>query len=166
MTDVYKPIPQFENYGVSAQGIVKNLHRDTFLAARVYKNIRYYMVTLIDGQGLINKRYVHRLTAQVWLPNPDPAKYNCVGFKDKDPKNYALDNLYWTNQTELMSLRNSQDRYYKGETHHSSRFTWDEIQSIRSRWAAGEVSKAQIAREYGVYPSTIGNIIRNISWKP
>lgn len=38
--------------------------------------------------------YVHRLVAQVYLPNPD--NHTHIGHRDHDKGNNCVDNLYWT----------------------------------------------------------------------
>lgn len=52
----------------------------------------------------------------------------------------------------------------RGEEHHSSKLTWDEVGEIRSRYANTEASQYDLASEYGVSASTVGEIVRREIW--
>jgi hypothetical protein len=52
----------------------------------------------------------------------------------------------------------------KGERNHHARLTAEQIASIRYRYAAGGISQAQLATEYGVVQPHISRIIRSAAW--
>lgn len=165
MEEQFKPIPGFENYHVSPSGKIKNSLRGNTMSVSSCAENPYWMVTFMLPGRKVRKKYVHRIVMETWSPNPDPSKYDSVGFKDKNPDNYSVDNLYWTNQKELMALRKQQDRYQVGENHHMTKLTWDDIQYIRESYAQGIRNQCQLAKEYNVLPCTIGSIVHNKSWK-
>lgn len=52
----------------------------------------------------------------------------------------------------------------RGHFHHASKLTEADVTAIRKRVRAGEM-KAHLAREFGVTPTLIGNIIKRRCWK-
>ena len=52
----------------------------------------YYYVCL-SKNGIVKNYFVHRLVAEVFLPNPD--NLPCVNHKDEDKSNNNVDNLEW-----------------------------------------------------------------------
>lgn len=53
----------------------------------------YMQVNLMDDNGVERKKYVHRLVASVFLPNPN--KLSDVNHKDGDRSNNKASNLEW-----------------------------------------------------------------------
>lgn len=53
----------------------------------------------------------------------------------------------------------------KGEKNGMAKFNMDEARKIRARYAEGNVSLSQLAREHGVDTKTIHRIVRNETWK-
>ena len=43
--------------------------------------------------------------------------------------------------------------------------TWDEVREIRRRYVEEDITQVQLAREYGVCPATIHNVISHKFWK-
>lgn len=56
----------------------------------------YMMVTLINKSGKQKQCYVHKIVAQHYLINPNKRKLKIIGFKDGNPKNIHITNLFWT----------------------------------------------------------------------
>lgn len=66
---------------------------------RSYPNENGYLkVNLYDAFGHCKKKYVHRLVAEAFLPNPEN-KPN-VNHIDCDVKNNSVENLEWCTQSE------------------------------------------------------------------
>lgn len=83
----WKTIPDFQNYQVSNLGCV----RRNFRILDPCRN-EYRYVSLSVKSKKTNK-YVHRLVAELFLPNPDNKKK--VIHIDGDINNNRLDNLRW-----------------------------------------------------------------------
>lgn len=90
----WRDIPGYEGlYQVSNQGRVKSLMHKKVLSP--FENNRGYLsVSLLRG----GKRLVHRLVAEVFIPN-HKSKPN-VNHKDGNPKNNTASNLEWCTQSE------------------------------------------------------------------
>ena len=54
---------------------------------------------------------------------------------------------------------------FRGETHPMAKLTLGQVQELRSRYAAGGITQAKLATEYGVHYSTISDIIRRKIWR-
>jgi hypothetical protein len=109
MTELFKPIPSYPRYAVSAFGTVKRLPLSLTTSRGVIRQLpervrktyldpRGYLRVTIDG----SPRLVHRLIAEAFLPNPDDLP--CVDHKDGSPLNCCLANLRWaTQQSNLLN---------------------------------------------------------------
>jgi hypothetical protein len=60
---------------------------------------------------------------------------------------------------------NKPPRWAKGERHHAAKFTVQDIQNIRTRYAAGGVSYSQLAREYNTGTSAIAKVVLRLRWR-
>lgn len=52
----------------------------------------------------------------------------------------------------------------RGERNPSAKLTWKEVKAIRARFAKGTVTKAALAKSYGVTPEQVANIVRGRHW--
>lgn len=82
----------------SVYSLIKNAHRRK-CKLKQYANERGYMkVNLYDSAGKCKKKYVHRLVAEAFIPNP-LNKPN-VNHIDANVKNNNVNNLEWCTQSE------------------------------------------------------------------
>jgi hypothetical protein len=164
----WKQIEGHEAYEISNTGFVR-----VKLPKGEYKELvrsdsgcfRYYMVSLVVGPKVIKKKYIHRMVGEAFLPNPNPDLYDCIGLKNKDGHDCRLENLYWTNQKELMALRKEENKYAKGSEHHMSKMTEEDVVYARSLYQTGKMTLTQIARKFGIDPSTTGSMVKGVTWK-
>lgn len=99
----WRKIRDFPGYEVSSSGKVKsyinNRHgigQESHILKPVINQHGYETVCL----GRNNRRLVHRLTAEAFIPNPN--NYPLVRHLDDDPKNNNVSNLAWGTQTDNM----------------------------------------------------------------
>lgn len=52
-----------------------------------------------------------------------------------------------------------------GETHAAAKLTDDDVRAIRSRYAAGGISQAALAKEYGLFQTNVSHIVLRRRWK-
>ena len=162
----WKRINNYPQYQVSNLGSIKREYPNgKFKMIKPLPSgcYRYLMVTLCKNSQA-TKSYIHRIVADHFLPNPDPKNYSTVGFKNKDGQDCRVENLYWTNQQELMQLRQQQDRYYKGSEHHASRLTEKDVIEIRKMKADG-FRNVDICKLYGIHNATLSAILKRHTWK-
>lgn len=105
MQEIWKPVVGFEEYlEISNLGrlkrkiIYKNNWRKGKSKIKVDRIIKptndrgYSKVKLsIDGKNYL--KYVHRIVAEAFIPNPN--NYKEVNHKDNNPSNNCVDNLEW-----------------------------------------------------------------------
>lgn len=93
MDEVWKTIPEFENYMVSTLGRVKNANTGVILKqcdnGRGYKHVGLYNDT-VKGKSIM----VHRLVANAFIPNPDNLPQ--INHIDENKENNSAENLEWT----------------------------------------------------------------------
>ena len=91
MQDNMKKI--YENYFITKDGKIFNSKKQL----KTYKGERYEKV-VIKINGKPTMKYIHRLVAEAFIPNP----YNkeTVNHIDGNKKNNTIDNLEWATQSE------------------------------------------------------------------
>lgn len=107
MEEIWKDVPGYEGiYIVSSFGRIRNLVSGKFIKSS-QKNDGYCRVCLSkNGCGkCIN---IHRLVAQVFIPNPDNLPQ--VNHRDEDKTNNVADNLEWCDAKYNINYGTSQQR--------------------------------------------------------
>lgn len=82
-------------YVVSNTGLVKNTRTGRILK---YGNKKRYYTVALHENGIRKDRYVHRLVALAFLPNPNNLGY--VNHKDHNIHNNEVSNLEWCTSSE------------------------------------------------------------------
>lgn len=90
-----KDIPGYEGlYGVDEKGNVWSLRKRIVL--KPYVNTGGYLRVNLCVSGKLEHRYVHRLVAEAFVPNP--RGYDVVNHINADPQDNRADNLEWCDQ--------------------------------------------------------------------
>ena len=175
----WEKIKDFENYEISNRGEIRLLDYsiiDKFGKKRKYKghllkqavNSSNYKKVSLRKNGQNYNKYVHRLLAETFIPNPNFLP--CVNHKDGNKWNNNLDNLEWCNEEEntlhahqngLASISNY-NKYRVGQT--TRRFDLIEVEEIKELYNQGYTQK-EIAEKFNCYDSTINNIVNNKLYK-
>lgn len=128
----------------------------------------YEMVMLYKDKKP-SKYLVHRLIAQVFIPNPENLRE--VNHKNANRRDNRPENLEWVSSKEnkrhaiaLGLYKNLGKNTPKGSNHPCSKLTEEQVVQIRSRVARGEFKRA-LAREYGVSDSLVRAIVTGRTWK-
>ena len=165
MLEVWKPIPEFEDYHVSSNGRVKITANSATRKERILKplvqNRGYYRVALWKD----NKPYfksIHRLVAQTFIENI--ASKPQVNHIDGDKSNNHFTNLEWCTAQENMEHSVINRISACGERNGKAKLKADDIPLIRERLNNKEPVK-DIANDYNVSIHTIYDIKNNKTWQ-
>lgn len=149
-------------YEVSASGEVRKGDRVLKQSAN---NSGYMLVRLSNPRRMAR---VHRLVAEAFVANNFDKPF--VNHIDCNRSNNVASNLEWCTQWENLRhaqrLGRMQTDYWKGKRSPNASLSDDQASRIRASYAAGGVSWADIARDYGVCKSAIGRIVRMETYQP
>ena len=94
----WRKVPDFE-YEVSEAGDVRRIGKHKNLKVWVRKSrCRPYLAVDLYKSGRKCRYCLHRLVAEVWLPNPDNLPE--VNHKDRNTLHCAVSNLEWINRSD------------------------------------------------------------------
>lgn len=99
--EIWKDIDGFPGYQVSNKGKVRNIKNGNVLKSCFDKSNGYMVVNLYDiNTSSIRKKFIHRLVAQSFIPNPENKR--TVNHIDCDKTNNDISNLEWATDSENM----------------------------------------------------------------
>lgn len=129
---------------------------------RTHEQNGYGHITDNDGRHLNAHRF-----SWILAHGPIPAGlvvcHNCPG--GDNPRCVNPAHLWLGTQADNIADQVAKGRAAKGEGHGMSKLTSDQVRAIRARYAEGGVTYDNLARTYGVDPTTIGMVIRRRVWK-
>lgn len=109
-TVAWKPITDYVGlYEVSSEGRVRNVKTGKILKPK--NNRRGYLFVGLHKNGAVKNRYIHRLVAQAFIPNPN--KLPEVNHKDEIKANNNLDNLEWVSHRDNSNYGKRNERISK-----------------------------------------------------
>ena len=136
-------IPNFPNYFITDNGDVFSTMRSKLpkrLASRFDKQGYRFVHLQHNGEQVF--KLVHRIVAEVFVPNPD--NLPCVLHKDDNPGNPHKDNLFWGTHTD-----NMQDKVHKRRDQNCRVLTEDQVKHLRSLPLKHGMF-AKLSKEWGV----------------
>lgn len=167
---LWKKIPNWgDRYEVSNHGEIRSNYRNQNSILMPYDNRYGYLLVTLCGQGMSKKLFVHRLVAEVFLPNPNNLPQ--VNHKNGNKSDNRVENLEWLSRSDnqLHSYRvlgrKSVPPCLKGEQCGLSKLTTQKVLNIRSEYAVGNITRQKLADKYGVTIHTIKSIIGRHTWK-
>lgn len=104
MEEIFKEVKNFEGlYLISNKGTIKSLrgYRGVTLMKTQLDKYGYECVTLRDKDSKKYIKYIHRMVAEAYIPNPDGLP--CVNHKDENKQN----NFVWVNPDGSVDLEKS-----------------------------------------------------------
>ncbi len=144
----FKVIPDYPDYEINEEGVVRNINRQSVLKPQTVA--KYRVVQL--GKG--NQRYVHDL---VMLTFVGPKQADCVRHIDGDGSNNCLSNL------EYGSFRqNSDDRQRHGTW--GWKLTERHVRVIRGLWNCG-FNRIRLSEIFGISTKHITEITKRKRWQ-
>ncbi len=150
------------NYAITEQGEVYNSKTKKYLKASLHN--AGYLTVYVDGKN----RLLHRLLAEVFIPNPD--NLPCVNHKDGNKLNNDLNNLEWCTYGEnnkhayKTGLKNY--AFTGGENSANHKLTESDVKFIRENYKKGDsvYGATALSKVFNVTPSCICNLIKRRSW--
>lgn len=119
----------------------------------------YTMVTL----GQYEKKTVHRLVAEAFIPNPEnKSQVNHINGNKADNR---VKNLEWVTNQENRDHAVEHGLHLKGEDCPQAKLTETDVLDIRAAHNLGCFMQKELAEVWGVHPMTIKDIVNNITWK-
>lgn len=171
--EIWKDIAGYEGlYKVSSFGSILSLKRANLVkrknGAHSFQKIHerklrshicnggYLTVSLYNKEVGKKSFLLHRIVAKAFVENPNDKP--TVNHKYGDKLDNRASSLEWLTYEEQIehAQKNGLTNYHK-----SKLFTEQEIIDIRN----SKDSFTCIAKKYGVYPTTISNIVKRVSWK-
>lgn len=170
--EIWKDVVGYEGlYQVSNLGRVKRLafsysrfHIKEKIRKRNITRCGYNRIVLMNNHDK-SMRYVHRLVAEAFIPNPDNKRV--VNHIDGDKLNNHVSNLEWATDSENAkhAVKNGLFHpFLPGEQSYGSKLTSEEVRRIRELYIPRKFSSLKIAKMMGVNKSTILRVLRGETW--
>ena len=125
----------------------------------------YAVVTMGNKRIKRSTRFVHRIVATLFLPNP--GNLSDVDHLNNDRMNPDVDNLEWVTHEENIKRaykRGSHRGRITGEKNPKARLTPELVLKLREEYKSG-VTIQEMSDNYGLPWSTVGNAVKKITWK-
>lgn len=159
-------IGNWKDYKVYSDGRIRSKDDSRFLKQRI--NDKGYPCVSLHVNGKCVFKRVHRLVAEVFIPNPENKP--CVNHKDRNRANADVDNLEWMTHSENVrhSVKNggreNWTRNNTGENNGNSKINYDTAVAVRQLYHS-EWSQNRLARAFNLTQSQISKIVNNEIWK-
>jgi hypothetical protein len=158
--EIWKPIPEFENYEVSSLGCVRN--RKTGRLLKFHINKKGYSQVVVSQNCNLRLFRVHRAVAAAFIgPCPKDLQVNHI---DGDKANNRPENLEYVTDKQNKEHSVRLGLVGRGKRVASTKLTEQQVKEIRTRWAEGEAQRA-LARRFNVAQGTIAAIVHRMWWK-
>ncbi|MEM7549606.1 MAG: NUMOD4 domain-containing protein [Bacteroidota bacterium] len=156
---------------ISNLGRVKSIPRtspDKAILLSGYKNMGYHAIPTRKVDGKNTLRYVHKLVAQLFVPNPE--NYDKLVFIDRKAGNCKASNLKWVSKEEYRKFRQevSKSPYYFNPEHKSNaKLTPTKVRLIKKivQDPNRKTRYKILAKQFGVSIKTLISIKNEKTWK-
>ena len=169
--EVWKVYPHNDLYEISNYGRVK---RHSYTTSQGHKLDEIILKWTINSQGYAsvpiaptnkggnrgNKsvKRVNRLVAETFIPNDDLNKTQ-VDHIDGNKLNNSVNNLKWVSPKENCLKRGNECEQPKSMCTYKGKLTKEQREEIIFRLETENISRREIAKEYGVTHTTINSLI-------
>lgn len=142
------------DYNITKDGQVINKHNGHVVKPQI--NGKGYVRVSI-GKKLM---FVHRLVAELYVPNPDNKPQ--VNHKDGNKLNNNAENLEWVTNQENRNHAVLNRLHLSGEACPWAKLTKEDVAFIR---AHKEINKIELAKMFNVSPNYITSLRQYRTWK-
>ena len=109
MDEIWRDIDGYKGlYQISNKGRVKSLYKGSERILKPGWMTGGYLYVVLCKNRIKQKRKIHRLVAQAFIPNPDNKPQ--VNHKDENKKNNCADNLEWATAKENSNYGSRNER--------------------------------------------------------
>jgi hypothetical protein len=154
--EVWKQHPEYPLLEFSSEGNVRKWKKVKYFYPRLSNSVNQPYMQVNAKPNV--KLYVHREIAKLFVPNPKPEEYKSVLHIDNNHLNNHPSNLYWGTQAMNMADRKRAGNYAVGVDHYKSKLYPEDVFAIRFLRSYKIVSCNELAKYFGLHPSTISNI--------
>lgn len=103
---MFKELKEYENrYKIDEHGNVFSIKKNIMLKPCINNG---YRCVLLYGKEKQTLKYVHRMVAETFIPNPD--NLPCVNHKDENKLNNSVENLEWCTWSYNNNYNNRQKK--------------------------------------------------------
>ena len=103
-----EPVPGYEDQYYLDPNNMTVVNKKTGRALKTQRDGAGYAAVQLWKHNKGRHKTLHRLFAEVYIPNPDNLPY--INHKDENPMNYSLDNLEWCTQSYNQKYGTVNDR--------------------------------------------------------
>jgi hypothetical protein len=163
----WRPIPHLPDYAISENGLVRRrtAARTRYAGHMPKGHMRggYWAYNLVTPSG---KRtlWAHRLVAVAFI-GPAPSPSHVIAHWDGDKLNNHYSNLRWATVAENNRDTVRHGRAPCGDRNPRSKLTPAQVREARARYVGRYGEQSALAREYGVSPSTMRDVLRGAHWR-
>lgn len=121
--------------------------------------------TVTMGGKRRTRVHVHRLVANLFLPNPNGL--SDADHLDGNRMNPALENLEWVTHTENVRRAHEKGMYsgrFVGENNPKAKLTTDIVMKLRAEYQSG-ITVMGLCKRYGYPWTTVDNAVKGRTWK-
>ena len=173
--EFWKVIENFPNYLISNRGNIKIVK--TLENRILFTKDDGYVSCPLTSNGKNYYKYVHRLVAEAFVPNPNNKRQ--VNHKNGIKNDNSVENLEWVTpaenirhaiETGLLKYKKKEkdiknSKHSKGEDANGSLLNPEKVIKIRVLHETGEYKQVELAEMFGVNHRTINDVIKRRQWK-
>lgn len=165
-----------EIYEVSSLGNVRTKDREGARGRHIKGHIltqrdnsNGYLRCNLNVNGKRKSYLVHRLVADLFIPNPNNKPF--INHIDGNKHNNLVDNLEWCTRSEnekhAWKFGLKRDTATKGELHGMHKLSRKNVEYIRNHHIrnGGNMKTGELARNFNVNPQTITDIVSERIWR-
>lgn len=165
----WRTIPNYSRYVASNTGLIKTFDwkgsgKEKILSPALDQS-GYFRTMLKRDDGKTHTVKIHRIIAQTFIPNTENKAE--VNHKNGNKTDNNINNLEWVTHQEnvqhAFALGLAKPR--RGEKNNKSILTEKQVIEIRKKFYPRKYTRLMLAKEYGVSPATIKDVILRRSWK-
>lgn len=176
MDEIWLPVKSYDGffekaYEVSDKGRIRSLDRISdygngkfvFTKGRVLiRNSKRYVLVNLCYNGRKQPCQLHRLIAEVFIPNPENKPY--VNHKDGIKWNNCVSNLEWSTHKENEKHASENGLKASGERNGCSKLTYELVSEIRNKYKPHIYTNRMLSKEYNMSYHEIQLINQGKRW--